>query len=91
MLDPMSLPPSPPLSPSSLDENKTITSIMSTLRLEASAIHLLASRISLSKELQTNFISAVAALNGARKVVVTGVGKFTRCSSSLAFQLLMRV
>ena len=63
------------MSPSSIDEDKTITSIMSTLRLEASAIHLLASRISLSKSLQANFIAAVAALNGAGKIVVTGVGK----------------
>lgn len=48
---------------------------MSTLRLEANSIHLLASRISLSKELQSNFIQAVSLLNGANKVVVTGVGK----------------
>lgn len=66
------------MSPSSLDEDKTITSIMSTLRQEASAIHLLASRISLSKDLQSNFVAAVAALNGAGKVIVTGVGESYR-------------
>ena len=69
------MPPSPPMSPSSLDEDKTITSILSTLRLEASSIHLLASRISLSKDLQSNFIGAVKAITSANKVVVTGVGK----------------
>lgn len=48
---------------------------MTTLRLEAQAIHLLATRISLSKELQANFIAAVLAINQARKIVVAGVGK----------------
>lgn len=74
MMTTQALPPSPPMSPSSLDEDKTITSIMSTLRQEASAIHLLASRISLSKELQANFVAAVAGISTAKKVIVTGVG-----------------
>ncbi|BFZ58520.1 hypothetical protein PYCC9005_005583 [Savitreella phatthalungensis] len=71
----MSAPPSPPQSPSSIDENAVLTSVMSTLRLEASAINLLARRISLQKELQANLIAAISLINSANKVVVTGVGK----------------
>lgn len=69
------MPPSPPQSPSSIDENAVLTSVMSTLRLEASAINLLARRISLQKELQQNLIAAVQLINTANKVVVSGVGK----------------